>query len=151
MLRVKIYAELIGKKYNYKNIRIKSLMDNKIVHIHIGYANNNIDTSLWLVKYLDHYLGVPSVLKDKDKRRRSLYGKAGCFRLTSYGVEYRVLSSTLMKNNDSLEFVWNQLSKAINAYNRGYDLPDSSLVIEAINNSDTELAKKLISTYDLIN
>lgn len=119
-------------------------------HIHIGYANNNIDTSLMLVKYLDLYLGVPSVLKDKDKRRRSLYGKAGCFRLTSYGVEYRVLSSTLMKDNASLEFVWNQLSKAINAYNRGYDLPDSSLVIEAINNSDTELAKKLISTYDLI-
>ena len=119
-------------------------------HIHIGYANNNIDTSLKLVKYLDLYLGVPSVLKDKDKRRRSLYGKAGCFRLTSYGVEYRVLSSTLMKDNASLEFVWDQLSKAINAYNRGYGLPDSSLVIEAINNSDTELAKKLISTYDLI-
>ena len=60
-------------------------MGNKIVHIHIGYDNNNIDASLRLVKYLDLYLGVPSVLKDKDKRRRSLYGKAGCFRLTSYG------------------------------------------------------------------
>ena len=55
-----------------------------------------------------------------------------------------------MKDTASLEFVWNQLSKAINAYNHGYGLPDSSLVIEAINNSDTELAKKLISTYDLI-
>lgn len=119
-------------------------------HIHIGYANNNIDTSLKLVKYLDFYLGVPSVLKDKDKKRRSLYGKAGCFRLTNYGVEYRVLSSTLMKNVASLEFVWNQLSKAIIAHNRDCGLPDSSLVIEAINNSDTELAKKLITTYDLI-
>ena len=55
-----------------------------------------------------------------------------------------------MKDNASLEFVWNQLSKAINAYNRGYGLPDSSLVIEAINNSDVELAKRLIATYDLI-
>lgn len=54
-------------------------------HIHIGYKNNNIDTSLALVKYLDLYLGVPSVIKDKDKKRRSLYGKAGCFRLTPYG------------------------------------------------------------------
>ena len=119
-------------------------------HIHIGYDNNNIDASLRLVKYLDLYLGVPSVLKDKDKRRRSLYGKAGCFRLTSYGVEYRVLSSTLMKDNANLNFVWDQLSKAITAYNRSYVLPDSSLVIEAINNSDTELAKKLIATYNLI-
>ena len=55
-----------------------------------------------------------------------------------------------MKDNASLEFVWNQLSKAINAYNRGCGLPDSSLVREAINNSDTELAKKLIATYNLI-
>ena len=55
-----------------------------------------------------------------------------------------------MKDTASLEFVWNQLSKAINAYNHGYGLPDSSLVIEAINNSDVELAKRLIATYDLI-
>lgn len=54
-------------------------------HIHVGYDNPNIDSSLLIVKYLDMYLGVPSVIYDKDKRRRSLYGKAGCFRLTSYG------------------------------------------------------------------
>lgn len=78
-----------------------------------------------------------------------MYGKAGCFRLVRYGVEYRVLSSALMRDTASLEFVWNQLSKAINAYNRGYDLPDSSLVIEAINNSDLKLAKRIISDYNL--
>lgn len=54
-------------------------------HIHIGYENPNIDTSVLLVKYLDMYLGIPSVVYDSDKKRRSLYGKAGCFRLTSYG------------------------------------------------------------------
>lgn len=54
-------------------------------HIHIGYDNNNIDTSLLLVRYMDTYLGLPSLLKDSDKKRRSLYGKAGCFRLTPYG------------------------------------------------------------------
>ena len=119
-------------------------------HIHIGYANNNIDTSLKLVKYLDLYLGVPSVLKDKDKRRRSLYGKAGCFRLTSYGVEYRVLSSKLMEDISSLEFVWNQVIKAISAYNDCRDLSDSFDVIDAINNSNTELAMHLINEYNLI-
>lgn len=54
-------------------------------HIHCGYDNHNIDTSLRLVKYFDMYLGVPSVIVDPDTKRRSLYGKAGCFRLTSYG------------------------------------------------------------------
>lgn len=54
-------------------------------HIHVGYRDNNIDTSLQLVKYMDAYLGLTSLLKDPDKKRRSLYGKAGCFRLTPYG------------------------------------------------------------------
>ena len=54
-------------------------------HIHVGYENPDVDTSLALVKYMDAFLGIPSVVKDKDKKRRSLYGKAGCFRLTDYG------------------------------------------------------------------
>ena len=51
----------------------------------MGYENPDVDTSLALVKYMDVFLGVPSVIKDKDTKRRSLYGKAGCFRLTDYG------------------------------------------------------------------
>ena len=54
-------------------------------HIHVGYENPDVDTSLSLVRYMDVFLGIPSVVKDKDKKRRSLYGKAGCFRLTDYG------------------------------------------------------------------
>ncbi len=118
-------------------------------HIHLGYENPNVDTSLTLIKYLDAYLGIPSVLRDTDTRRRSLYGKAGCFRLCSYGLEYRVLSSTMMKDTDNLKFVWEQLCKTVAAYQSSYILPDSSLVIEAINNSDIELANKLISEYNI--
>ena len=43
-------------------------------HLHISYENPNINTSLRLIKYLDMYLGIPSIIKDTDKRRRSLYG-----------------------------------------------------------------------------
>lgn len=119
-------------------------------HIHIGYENPNIDTSVLLVKYLDMYLGVPSVIYDKDKRRRSLYGKAGCFRLTSYGVEYRVLSSAMMKDVESLQFVWRQLKKALAAAAKGVSLVDSSYVVKAINESDDTLAQKIINTYDIM-
>lgn len=119
-------------------------------HIHIGYRNNNIDSSLLLVKYLDAYIGIPSVLKDSDTRRRSLYGKAGCFRLTPYGVEYRVLSSAMMKDVETLQFVWDQLMKAIIAYNSGYSIPPSALTIDAINNSNIQLAKKLVSDFSLV-
>lgn len=130
-------------KGNRTNLRSAGL------HIHCGYDNNNIDTSLELVKYLDLYLGVPSVLKDPDTKRRSLYGKAGCFRLTSYGVEYRVLSSAMMKDVESIQFVWRQIEKAINAYNSGEDLGNPDCVVNAINNSDKELAEKLIKSYKL--
>ena len=118
-------------------------------HIHVGYENPDVDTSLALVKYMDVFLGIPSVVKDKDKKRRSLYGKAGCFRLTDYGVEYRVLSSTMMSSSSKLSFVWRQLQKALKACQINYSLPSRDLVQEAINNSDVELAEKLITHYNL--
>lgn len=119
-------------------------------HIHIGYNNPNIDTSLALVRYLDVYLGVPSVIYDKDKRRRSLYGKAGCFRLTDYGVEYRVLSSAMMKDVNTICFVWRQISAALNAYHEGVPLPDFRIVSEIINTSNVEAAESLINSYHII-
>lgn len=119
-------------------------------HIHIGYDNCNVDTSLALIKYLDMYLGVPSVLKDDDTKRRSLYGKAGCFRLTPYGLEYRVLSSYFLSTKTTLSWVWNGIVKAIKACTKGYPLADPVLVQKAINESDKELAESLVETYKLI-
>ena len=115
----------------------------------IGYNNNNIDTSLKLIKYLDMYLGIPSVLKDPDTKRRNLYGKAGCFRLTSYGCEYRVLSSYFIKDDETISWVWDRVFKAINAYNDDKELISSDLVQETINESNTELAKELIRNYNI--
>ena len=54
-------------------------------HIHVGYESNNIDTSIAMLRYIDAYVGLPSILYDTDNERRSLYGKAGCFRLQPYG------------------------------------------------------------------
>ena len=120
------------------------------MHIHIGYENPDIDTSLTLIKYLDAYLGVPSILKDKDKKRRSLYGKAGCFRLTDYGCEYRVLSSAMMNSAMRLDFVWKQLTKAIAAAKHETLLPSSIDIQETINNNDVKLAESLISSFKLV-
>lgn len=118
-------------------------------HIHIGYDNPNIDDSLKLIRYLDAFLGLPSLLLDDDTNRRSLYGKAGCFRLTSYGAEYRTLSSAMMEDSISLNFVWNQLTKAINSCNYNIPLPPANKVQTAIDNSDIDLAKELIEEYKL--
>lgn len=119
-------------------------------HLHLGYDDNNIDTSVTLIKYLDKYVGLPSVLKDNDTRRRSLYGKAGCFRLTPYGTEYRTLSSAMMRTPELIEFVYNQVLKAIDAYNHREPLRDTSYIVQAINESDSALAKTIIEKYNII-
>lgn len=118
-------------------------------HVHVGYDHPEIDRSLRLLAYLDAFLGLPSILIDKDTQRRALYGKAGCFRLTDYGCEYRTLSSYFMKDTEHLKWVFNQTVRAIQAYNHCYGLPDGALVQQAINNNDTELAKRLCIDYDL--
>lgn len=116
-------------------------------HCHVGYDNPNEKDSIELVKYMDVYLGIPSVVKDPDTQRRKLYGKAGAFRLAKHGVEYRVLSSYMLGHSD---FVYDQTIKAIEAYNKGVKLPSPTVVQRVINNSKVEEAKKLIEKYNLI-
>lgn len=118
-------------------------------HLHLGYNNNNIDNSMNILFYLDFYLGVPSVLIDPDTERRSLYGKAGCFRLTSYGLEYRSLSSYMMKDEKHLRWIWDQTMQAIQAYNHGVALPEARHVVDCINNNDQKLARDLCKYYKL--
>lgn len=139
------YTESPNPKPKGENTNLRSAG----FHIHIGYDNNNIDTSLKIVKYLDAYLGLPSVIKDTDTRRRSLYGKAGCFRLTNYGVEYRVLSAYFLQDDNTLAWVWDRVAKALCALNKNEVLPPSDAVQEAINTSDTKLALNIINTYNL--
>ena len=116
-------------------------------HIHIGYDNHNLKTSVQLVKYLDLFLGVPSILFDTDTSRRSLYGKAGCFRLQPWGVEYRVLSSKMLDYSD---MVYTQVLKAIEAYEADVKLPEPNVVALTINNNDVETAELLIKKFNIL-
>ena len=56
-------------------------------HVCVGYPNNNKSTNIEIIRALDLYLGVPSVILDKDTRRKELYGKAGAYRHQKYGVD----------------------------------------------------------------
>jgi hypothetical protein len=117
-------------------------------HIHIGYPNADPDQNINLVKLLDLYLGVPFVLVDKDKRRRELYGKAGCFRNKHYGLEYRVLSNIWIKDKRLMEGVFDGVVIALEDFNAGVVLNDP-LIAQCINTSDEELAMKIVNTYDI--
>lgn len=89
-------------------------------HIHVGWTENANPRSIShmmecarVVRQLDYYLGAPSLLWDKDCRRRSLYGKAGAFRSKPYGVEYRVLSNAWLTTDELIGWVFNRAVAAV--------------------------------------
>ncbi len=140
--------------YTRKQNPRPALIDERLrsvgMHIHIGYDKPNVKTSVTLIKYMDLFLGLPSILIDDDQQRRYLYGKAGCFRIQPWGVEYRTLSGYFLSNIDTLEFVYNQTVKAINAYCNEVQLPKGNLVQLAINDNNLQVAKDLIQKYNII-
>jgi hypothetical protein len=120
-------------------------------HIHVGYdlrgAQFAPDT---LIRAMDLYLGVPSVLMDNGELRKQLYGKAGAFRRKPYGVEYRTLSNFWVFDDKLIEWVWNNTGRAINAVvARSVEIDSQEAIREAIDNNDKALAEKLAKVYNL--
>lgn len=123
------------------------------VHIHVSYPRKSQQKSLRIIKYMDAYVGIPSVILDSGEdavKRRTLYGKAGCFRLTRYGVEYRCLSGKFIANRDLEEFCYKATINALTAWYIDNELPNEELVQKCINQSDVELATKLINNFNLV-
>lgn len=117
-------------------------------HIHFGNPELDQMDSVKLVKLFDLYLGVPSVLIDKDSQRRNAYGKAGAFRFKPYGFEYRSLSNFWVNQHE--ELILTQIKQAIEAYNNDFDASaEKDNIIKAINVSDEDEAKRLITKYNL--
>lgn len=97
-------------------------------HVHLGWGSDfdlaDADHFLMcaqLGRQLDYYLGIATLLWDKDNRRRSLYGKAGAFRPKPYGMEYRVPSNAWLNSSITQKFVYDASVKAINDLMDGDD------------------------------
>lgn len=120
-------------------------------HIHIGYDNPNDDTSISLIKALDLYLNIPSLIMDTDTERKKMYGKAGEFRIKSYGLEYRGLSNYWANSIKFCNFIFAGINKAIDFVNNERELSDEDqlLIQETINNNNKITAYELINKFDL--
>lgn len=120
-------------------------------HVHVGGVSNmNI---IYLVRALDLFLGVPSLVLDSDKERRTLYGKAGCFRPKEYGVEYRSLSNFWVFEPVLRKWVWNAVLNAIEfAESNLIELTDpvSDLIQSAINETNMDAFGILVKEFPLI-
>lgn len=73
-------------------------------HIHLGYSKEDVPPFV-AAQFADLWLGLPSVRNDKQGKRRELYGKAGRYRPTKYGIEYRTLSNFWLFDPGLLEQV----------------------------------------------
>jgi len=124
----------------------KTLIRSAGGHIHLGRSDIDL---IKLVKTMDLYLAVPSILADKDTDRRSLYGKAGCYREKPYGVEYRTLSNFWLRSKDKMGWAYEQSVRAVLEH-KDIDLPEEGMVQACINTSSESLALELIGQFNLV-
>jgi len=117
------------------------------MHIHVGYDNPDPETSLEIIRAMDLFLGVPSVILDPDVERRKMYGKAGDYRLKSYGVEYRVLSGYFLNNDELLKWVYQNTIAAINFVNEGGIITNPQEIIDTIDNCNKNSAFEIMDDY----
>ena len=130
-------------------------------HFHVGKKPataemlDNPYGKVEVVKMLDIFQGIPSIIIDDDKTapaRRSLYGKAGAYRPKDYGVEYRALGNFWVRSPNLTHLMYELADKAVSLTLEG----QSEKIIEeigeeniqqTINKSNRQQAKKIMKNF----
>jgi hypothetical protein len=111
-------------------------------HVHIGWKDPSSNTEghentcAVMAREMDYFLGIYTLLYDKDSTRRSMYGGPGCYRSKSYGVEYRTPSNKWLETEQLMGLVFDRSKAcATSVLNKGSLLTDkyddlASFIIE---------------------
>lgn len=126
-------------------------------HIHIGWTDGEEVSDGQhramceaAVKQMDFYLGLPSLMYDGDTERREMYGKAGCYRPKSYGVEYRTLSNAWLRSESLMRWVYRNTLAGMQSLIDGKALVEKYGDIQSIiNNSDRKEAEKIVKAENI--
>ena len=121
-------------------------------HVHIGWTNganpqeeNHVHQASMVVRQMDFFLGLPSLMYDPEVRRREMYGAAGACRYKSYGVEYRTLSNAWLLNKKRMAWVFRAVQEGMKQLMNGNALEDKYGDIQKIiNTSDIKSATAII-------
>lgn len=105
-----------------------------------------------MIKLMDLYLGVPSVVKDasdESNERRKLYGKAGAHRPKGYpGGEYRTLSNFWTKDDDGVRWAYQETERCLTLLLEGKTVAnlgiDENEVRRVINEGDVDAAQDIV-------
>lgn len=118
-------------------------------HVHVGAVSPGpydflyqMDGKEQIIKAMDLIHGLSSLEIDASKQatlRRTLYGKAGCFRPKDYGVEYRTLSNFWLKSPLLVRFVYSLTQDALKlvasgGLNHAINLVGKEFIVNSINN-----------------
>ena len=117
-----------------------------------------------LIPLLDFFCGIPSVLLDREnnqKSRRELYGKAGSYRYTTYGLEYRTLSNFWALSVPLTSYILGGVRLAVEIAAKAKEYPliikyvkaNRKYIEHTINNADLYSAKQIVDKklFPLIN
>lgn len=120
----------------------RGLLRSAGAHIHFGVKGIKEKDLIDIIKLCDYYLGVASIVVDSDTKRRTLYGKAGSFRMQPWGIEYRSLSSFMFGSREMLELVWKGVSCVIEKLESKSFKDDTFDNIESIINTNNNISAK---------
>lgn len=123
-------------------------------HIHVGWGRGfkpnhkeHFEKCRLMVKQLDTVLYVSSLLWDSDDKRRTLYGKIGCFRPKTYGVEYRPLSNSYLQSKEIQRSVFEITKRCSELFlNEGVALFEDTYAAEIVNKI---INNKVPSVYEI--
>lgn len=128
-------------------------------HFHIGAKDairemmENPYGKVEVVKMLDVFQGIPSILLDEDPTavpRRELYGKAGAHRPKDYGVEYRALGNFWVRSPRLVHLMYELADLAVKLTHEGQsqeiiETIGESRIQRIINKSDRRGAKSVVA------
>ena len=116
-------------------------------HVHIGCKEFD---PAEIIKACDLFLGVPSTIMDEGERRKQLYGKYGAYRRKHYGPEYRVLSNFWIFKPELIEWVHDNVGRALDAVSKKFDFnAEEESIRTAINDGNKDVALQLVNKYNL--
>lgn len=120
-------------------------------HIHVGYDDSNEETNIRIIKAMDLFIGIPSVIQEPWSMRKELYGKAGAFRHKEYGVEYRTVSNYYLETETLTKWVYDATQSALAWLNEGNELESylDRVIEDTINNCDKEVAVDLLNNFNI--
>lgn len=130
-------------------------------HIHIGMLESkfleDLENKVYAIKLMDLYVGVPMVIMDNDETsldRKKLYGKAGRFRFTPYGVEYRTPSNFWVSTPELTKLIAELTFWVMNEADSGrseelLSFVERNAVIDCINNHNKDSALEILNSIPM--